>query len=171
MIINGYKYPRIKTVVDRGVKTYDLSLTNSKGLIETYELRKIEHELIDLSDPKKISINQFWLGFKIIWTLHYDEFIDSADLTKIKAVLEAANSGGQLLLTPRIDFPLRTFEVYAANSNFELGIHKGGADAKYNKGPVIQFATVNLEPDLKWYEPGERQSVTFVNTENIKFII
>jgi hypothetical protein len=37
-------------------------------------------------------VNQFWLGFKIIWTLYYDEFIGSGPL-KIKAVLEAAKAG------------------------------------------------------------------------------
>jgi hypothetical protein len=76
-----------------------------------------------------------------------------------------------LFLTLRTDYPLRTFEVYVSTSNFELGIHKGGASAEYNKGPVIQFATVNLEPDLKWYVPGEKQTVTFLNTESIKFVI
>jgi hypothetical protein len=171
MLLNGNKYPRIKTVVDREVKTYDLSLTNSKGLIETYELKKIEHELIDLTNLQNVSVNQFWLGFKIIWSLHYDEFIGADDLLKIKSVLEAAKSGGRLFLTPRVDYPLRTFEVYVSSSNFELGIHKGGALAEFNRGPVIQLATVNLEPDLKWYTPGERQTVTFVNTETIKFAI
>jgi hypothetical protein len=64
-VINGYKYPRIITLF-RGVPTtFDLSLTNSKGLVETYEIKKLEHELISLSDFNDIGILQKIQGFRI----------------------------------------------------------------------------------------------------------
>jgi len=171
MILNGYKYPRIITVF-RGVPTaYDLSLTNSKGLVETYEIKKLEHELISLDDFNDIGILQKIQGFRIYWTLNYNDFISAEDLMKLKHVLQDAVMGRQIFIVPRVDFPLRAFEVLVSSSSFELGIHKGGENASYHRLPVIQFVTKNLEPDLKWYEPGTKQTVTMVSNESIKWVI
>jgi len=171
MLLNGYKYPSIITLF-RGVPTtFDLSLTNSRGLVETYEIKKLEHELISLSDFNDIGILQKIQGFRIYWTLNYDEYISGEDMMKLKHVFEDALAGRQIFLVPRVDFPLRAFEVLISSSSFELGIHKGAENSLYHRLPVIQFVTKNLEPDLKWYEPGEKQVVTMVNNESIKFII
>lgn len=90
---------------------------------------------------------------------------------KLKHVIENAATGRQIFIVPRVDFPLRAFEVLISSSSFELGIHKGGENASYHRLPVIQFVTKNLEPDLKWYELGPKQIVTMVNNESIKFVL
>lgn len=171
MVINGYRNPRIITVSGAVNTVYDLSLTNSKGLVETYEIKKLEHELISLSQFNEIEILQLIHGFRVYWTLNYDEFISPDDLIKLKYVFEDAMCGKQIIIVPRVDFPLRAFEVLISSSSFSLGIHKGGEDSAYHRLPVIQFVTKNLEHDLKWFLPGEKQYVTMVNSESIKIVI
>ncbi len=55
-IINGYKEPRFKIVDSNGtvIETIDLPMTNEKGLIESNEIKKIEHELVDYSTLQSI---------------------------------------------------------------------------------------------------------------------
>jgi len=171
LLINGYKHPRIITVSQGKQFIYELNLTNSKGLVETYEFKKLEHELISLADFNDIEILQKMQGFRIYWTLNYDEFISGEDMLTLKQILEDALAGNKIILVPRVDFPLRNFEVIVSSSGFELGISKGGEFASHNRLPVIRFVTKKLEPDLKWFTPGEKQNVTMVNNESIKMAI
>jgi hypothetical protein len=76
----------------------------------------------------------------------------------------------------------RKADIYCAKSGFsarvqvlfqacfELGIHRE-LKMHHITGAVIQFVTKNLEPDLKWYEPGPKQIVTMVNNESIKWVL
>jgi len=171
MIINGYKNPRIITVSNGKQTVFELNLTNSKGLVETYEYKKLEHELISLADFSDIQIMQKMQGFRIYWTLNYDEFITGDEMLKLKQVFEHALAGSRIILIPRVDFPLRAFEVLVTGSGFDLGISKGGINAEHNRLPVIRFVTKNLEHDIKWFAPGEMQIVTMVSNESIKMVI
>lgn len=164
--INGYKHPYIRIINNGRLEgEYDLALTNSEGLIEKYEIKKLEHELLNYSVASRIE------GFKISWTLNYDEYISGESLLQIKEILEFAKFGYKIFLTPRKDHPWRAFEVYVSMDDFELGLRRGGASAKAHRLVVLGFTTVNLEPNLKWYSNDFTPHFTHVCNESIKFII
>ncbi|MBZ0204239.1 MAG: hypothetical protein K8I03_14585 [Ignavibacteria bacterium] len=159
-IINGYSHPIVKLFDPRNPSeprfTIDLPLTNSGGMIETYTVRKITHELInpDLASPE-ITTAQLILGYQITFTLHYDRFISGEDLYGgVKKILDASKAGWRIVIVPRADAPWREFDVLLANDTLELGINKGGKSAVFHRLPVVIFRTKSLEPDLKWYPPG-----------------
>jgi hypothetical protein len=158
-IINGYSSPKVKLYEPAGTSepafTIELPLTNSGGLVEEYDVKKISHELISL-DPEQpqITTAEKILGYIITFTLRYDQFITGEDLYNgVKKIFDAAKAGWKIMLTPRKDAPWREFEVILANSTLELGINKGGSRAQYHRLPVIIFKTKNLEPDMKWFPP------------------
>ncbi len=152
-IINGYKNPLFKLVYKTGAYAFiELPLTNSGGLVEDYEIVKIKHDLLQsgANGSYNIMTVQKILGYKIYWTLHYNEFITGEALLLVKQILDHEKSGNKLMLIPRSDCKAREFEIYTSMDNFSLGLRKGGAKSKFHRLPVLQFATVNIEPDLKW---------------------
>lgn len=158
-IINGASYPVVKLYDPRFPSeprfTVHLPLTNEGGLVESYQIRKISHELIDLDTASPgITTAEIVLGYTITFTLHYDKFITGEALYEgVKKILDAAKAGWRIVLVPREDAPWREFDVLLANDSLELGITKGGAKAKYHRLPVLVFKTRSLEHDLKWYPP------------------
>ncbi|MCC6865767.1 MAG: hypothetical protein IT280_06355 [Ignavibacteria bacterium] len=159
-IINGYSSPAVKIIPaaenspEAEIKV-ELPLTNSAGLVESYEIKKISHELISFGQGENKIINaQKILGYIITFTLHYNKWLDGKDLyTGIKQIIDAAKAGRKLILIPRNDAPWREFEVILSNNTFELGINKGGRYASTHRLAVLEFKSANLEPDLKWYPP------------------
>ena len=152
-IINGYKNPKFRLINKTGGHiTVELPLTNSGGLIEDYEIVKFKHDLLHTDSEGNYNVKtvQKILGYRIYWRMHYNDFITGETLLLIKQVLDHEKSGGKLMLTPRADHKTREFEVYTSMDKFSLGLRKGGAKAVYHRLPVLQFTTVNLEPDLKW---------------------
>lgn len=152
-IINGYKNPLFKLVNKTGAyAVVELPLTNSGGLVEDYEIVKIKHDLLQSGTNGSYNVKtvQKILGYRIFWTLYYNEFITGESLMLFKQILDHEKSGGKLLIIPRRDCTAREFEIYTSMNNFSLGLGKGGAKAKYHRLPVLQFAAVNIEPDLKW---------------------
>lgn len=159
-IINGYAEPVVR-VFDPGSpgtaeETITLPLTNSQGLTESYEVKKISHELISLTPglPDIINAQQI-IGYMITFTLNYSRWITGEALYgSVKKIFDAAKAGRKLFLTPRADAPWREFEVLLANESLELGLNKGGRRALTHRLPVLVFRSSRLEPDLKWFPPG-----------------
>ena len=148
-IINGYKEPRFKITDLNGalIDTIDLPLTNTKGLLESNEIIKIEHALLNHS------IEQSILGYKIKFTLHYDEFVEGDTLLKIKSILDYEKTGCRIFLFPRIDLEIRSFEVIYSGDSFDLGtLH----DSQIGEGhylPIFEWTTKYLQDTLKWIDP------------------
>lgn len=158
-IINGHSFPVVKLFdperPGEPLFTISLPLTNSEGLVESYQIRKITHELISpgLTNPA-ITTQQVILGYMISFTLHYNRFIRGEDLYNgIKKIFDAAKSGWKIVLVPRADAGWREFEVILANETLELGLNKGGKKAAFHRLPILIFKTRELEPDLKWFPP------------------
>jgi hypothetical protein len=162
-IINGYSNPIIKLFDPRRPEepshVLELPLTNSSGLTESYQLRKISHELIGLNaEEPLITTRQKILGYTITFTLNYNEYITGETLyTMVKTIFDASKAGWRVVLLPRADAPWREFDVLLANETLELGLNKGGIKAKAHRLPVLVFKTSGLEPDLKWFPPGTQQ--------------
>jgi hypothetical protein len=156
-IINGYGRPVLKLQSsDPGLEseiTVSLPLTNSQGLIESYEVKKISHELISLNPEAPDIINaQQILGYIITFTLNYNRWIAGEALyDSVKKIFDAAKAGWKIILMPRDDAPWREFEVILANETLELGLNKGGSFARTHRLPVLVFRSARLEPDLKWF--------------------
>lgn len=161
MPINGYRNPvfHIYTAAGAWETAISLPLTNTGGLVEGYEIKKIEHELLNYSVESEIK------GFKIFFTLNYDEHISGEALMSIKSLLEYARAGYKLYLIPRAEIYWRSFEVYVSMNNFEVGIRRGGAKAKYNRMVLLEFATKHLQTSLNWVETGSIQYGAFYFTK------
>lgn len=155
-VLNGSSYSRfVVTAGDAPSFTVDLPLANS--LVETNEIRKIEHELIGLDiDNPSIETAQSILGYFITFTIDFSEWITAETLkNKIELLLTYAKAGRTITLTPRIDLPSRSFDVLFVNDSFDLGI---GTSGYSNRLPVFSFRTKRLETDLKWgivYPPSQ----------------
>jgi len=110
-IINGASYPIVKLFDPRNPNeprfTVHLPLANEGGLVESYQIRKISHELIDLDTANPgITTAEIVLGYTITFTLHYDKFISGEALYEgVKKILDAARSGWRIVLMPREDAP------------------------------------------------------------------
>lgn len=165
-IINGYQAPRF-TILSNGsvIATIDLPLTGSGGLVEGYTIVNQRATNIAFSRSQKIH------GFHITWQLNYDEYITGESMLLIKQIIEYAKAGYDIWLTPRKDHPWRAFKVYISSDNFSLGLRKGGSAAKAHRLVVLEFATIDAEPDLKWYTSDTVPVITHVCNESIKFII
>jgi len=148
-IINGYSYPRFRilTSSDVFVEEIDLDFTNSGGLIETYKDEDITHVL-----EKNKEIVKVYRGKKrIIFTLHYDEFIKKENSLKIQSILEYENNGYKIILIPRSDVLSRSFQVVYSGEDFELGINRGGAFANSNKSVIMKWTSKRLEK-INWVD-------------------
>ncbi|MEO8514503.1 MAG: hypothetical protein ABI543_13160 [Ignavibacteria bacterium] len=158
-VINGYGNPVVKLINTGGSETPEiilsLPITNSLGLVESYEVKKISHELISLNmDAPEIINAQQIIGYIITFTLHYNRFITGEVLySQVKKIFDAARAGWKIVIQPRSDAPWREFEVILANETLELGINKGGSKAYSHRLPVLIFKSKRLEPDLKWFPP------------------
>lgn len=128
---------------------------NEEGLIESYEVVQLRHELIgfNISAPAITQAQQI-LGYKIRFQCNYNRWISGDALyNKIKVLFDKAKAGWNIEFYPRHDIDERHYTVILANQTLELGINKGGARAQFHRLPVIIFDTVNLETDLKWLPP------------------
>ncbi len=158
-IINGYGSPVVKLFNPERPEepefTLILPLTNSGGLVESYEVKKISHELISIKQeaPEIINAQQI-IGYIITFTLHYNRFISGETLyNTIKKIFDSAKAGWKIVIQPRKDAPWREFEVILANETLELGINKGGSKAYTHRLPILVFKSKRLETDLKWFPP------------------
>ena len=158
-VINGYGSPLVKLFnperPEEPEYTLTLPLTNSGGLVESYEVKKISHELISINSeaPEIINAQQI-IGYIITFTLHYNRFITGEVLySSVKKIFDAAKAGWKITIQPRDDAPWREFEVILANETLELGINKGGRKAYSHRLPVLIFKSKRLEADLKWFPP------------------
>lgn len=166
-VLNGNSYSRffIAGSGDAPGVTIDLPLANS--MIENYDIRTIEHELIglDISNPE-LEIAQEILGAFITFTFDFSEWITAETLkNKIETIYQSAKSGRLITLYPRIDVPTRFFEVKWTTTNFDLGI---GASGNINHLPVFTFKTRRLEPEWKW-EIKETASPVIGGSYNVPF--
>lgn len=158
-IINGHSSPLVKLFDPRNPNeprfTINLPLANSEGLVESYQVRKISHELISPGlEGSAITSRQVILGYMISFTLHYSRFISGEDLYDgIRRIFDAAKADWKIILVPRADAPWREFEVLLANETLELGLNKGGRKANSHRLPVLIFKTRGLVPDLNWFPP------------------
>lgn len=159
-IINGYSQPVVKLYdperPEEPQYTLTLPITNAGGLVESYEVKKISHELISINSNAPDIINaQLIIGYIITFTLNYNRFMTGEALYgSVKKIFDAARSGWKIIIQPRSDAPWREFEVILANETLELGINKGGRKAYTHRLPVIIFKSARLETDLKWFPPG-----------------
>ncbi|RPI19013.1 MAG: hypothetical protein EHM58_03095 [Ignavibacteriae bacterium] len=145
-IINGWQNPIFKIYNSLGVllETIELPLTNSRGLVESYEIIKKQTEVIDYTIKEKL------LGYRITFSLYYDEYVSGDTLLNVKSILNHAKLGNKLVIIPRADSPDRTFEVIVNMDKFDIGLLKGGAKAIGHRLPVLQFTTKYLQAELNW---------------------
>jgi hypothetical protein len=121
-----------------------LDLTNEAGLIETAIPINISHTLIDYTIIKKE------IGWRLKWTLHYNEWITIDNLLRLQEVLRYSKQGFNVNFTPRVDLPQRNYEVVITNEAIDIGIINKRNRYIYNKLVVLEVMTKNLIQDLNW---------------------
>lgn len=153
-IIHGYDNAKFTVYPTSGRAPFSVSipLTNlNGGQVESYEIRKVQHELIDLdSTNNSITKAQSVSGMFIRWTFSYVDFITGNDLLGFNKLFQAAIAGDRIQLMPRIDEGWRVFDVILDSNSFDVALRKGGINAVYHKGFQITFVTNELQTDLKW---------------------
>jgi len=156
--INGSDKPKftaLHPITNEIVEHIPFPLTNESGLIEDTDELKASHYL--LFDD---CIEEYVRGYRINWTLYYDQHIHKDTMKALEKVLKYRKDRYPILFTPRIDAQDRYFEVNYTG-NFQFGIHKGGLNAPGNKGVVIQFTTKRKVADLNWIDPDDIQYNSF----------
>jgi len=148
--LNGYKNPIFKIYDDNIIiETIALPIVNASGLIENVQTLNITHEFNSRKFVQKI------LGFRISWSLPYDEYARVDTMMKIQQILRHCKTGRKIVLTPRADLPTRNFEVIYTGEELQMGIKRGGANAVGNRLTVIEFTTKNMVDDIGWINPND----------------
>lgn len=146
--INGWKWPIFKVYDPLNnyqlLTTISLPIVNASGLIEKVQTLSITHEFNSRKLVQRI------LGFRIIWTLPYDEYANADTMLMIQEILRHCKSGRKIVLTPRADLLTRSFEVIYTGEELEMGIKRGGAGAAGNRLTIIEFTTKNIVDDIGW---------------------
>lgn len=154
-IINGYSYSKFQIIDPNGREAtinISLPLTNlNGGLVETYDVRKIEHELIglDINNPA-IEINQNIMGWFIMFDFSFQDFINGETLMLFKTIIEKAKIGRTIRLFPRSDEMWRFYDVIFKSDNFSIGLRRGGSNVKYHKLFTASFMTKVMQTELNW---------------------
>lgn len=164
--LNGVSYPKFLITDENFVirDTILLPLTNSKGLIETYEEQNIFYTYLDYHREKKI------LGYNVNFNLNYDEFVTRETLLKIYRLLEweyafswnTDYKNYRIFLFPRIDMQTRYFEVIGRNENMSLGLMRGGTLTGGHRGIVLNYTTKYLS-NWGWQDPLAYNTAPFDN--------
>jgi hypothetical protein len=139
--LNGYNYPKF-TIYDENnvlLETINLNLCNEGGLIETYEIIKIEHTLLDYS------VTELYKGHHITFKLDYTNYTNKANTVNILKLVSHILDNHTIILTPRIDVLARHFEVYCNTPTYELGLLRGGSSASGHKLISLSFKTKELQ--------------------------
>jgi len=150
--INGWQKPVFtiyQLIGGRIIKidTIELPIVNSDGLIETAIDLKTSHELLNYTLEQDVH------GWRIKWTLPYNEYANVDTMMKIQQILRYHKAGYMIWLTPRKDNPTRRFEVIFTGGEVSYGIKRGGAGSVGNNGVELEFTTKYLIEDLAWIDP------------------
>ena len=143
-----------------------LPLTNSKGLIETYEEKNIFYEFLNYKREKKI------LGYNVNFTLNFDEYVSKTTLLSIYKLLHweytfrlPAYSGYRIFIFPRVDVASRYFEVIGRNETMTLSVMKGGTKTMGHKGIVLNYTTKYLS-NWGWADPAN-EDIIIIDSQNL----
>lgn len=157
--INGWKWPVFKIFeqppINTLIDTINLPIVNASGLIENVQVLNITHEFNSRTLVQRI------LGYRITWTLPFDEYAKAQTMQDIQQIIRYCKAGYKIVLTPRADLPTRNFEVLYTGESFDMGIKKGGAGSVGNRLVVIEFTTKYLLDDIGWVDPNDKQYTGF----------
>ena len=148
--INGWRNPVFKIYEQPSnilLNTISLPIVNASGLIENVQTLNVTHEFNSRKLIQKI------LGYRITWTLPYDEFANADTMILIQEIIRYCKSGHKVVLTPRSDLPGRSFEVLYTGEELEMGIKRGGSTSVGNRLTVITFTTKYMLDDIGWINP------------------
>ncbi len=145
----GWRNPvfKIYDSVNNVIEEIELPIVNKSGLLENISEMKVKHELNDFTLLQKT------FGYRLKWTLPYDEYLNITTMLNIQEILRYQKIGYKIILTPRKDVKLRRFEVHYTGDSLEYGIHGKGSLSIGMKNVKIEFTTKYLIEDLGLVDP------------------
>jgi hypothetical protein len=156
--VNGYKNPRfvIRNQDNSFVENIDLMECGKEGLLETHDPEYIRQKLW------RGRLTQEFQGWRLIFTLNYNEFINSPNMMKVVKIIDYVNIGDKrIYIVPRVDNVGRFYEVFH-DGPIDLGIMRGGKFAKGNKHVKLKFLSVDLYLPMQISELIENPSTTLI---------
>lgn len=163
--VNGWKNPRF-TVYNKNkhiVYQTAFSELNEQGMLESHEEITIQRE--DLAN----TIKEYFLGYRIHFTLHYNQFINLDTLMKFKTIADYQHKNSdaeapyEIFLTPNEDNLVRRFQVLFSNENIDLGVLRSGEKIFGNKNVLFKLKTVQTYKDFQIFDPAKIPLVSFSN--------
>lgn len=146
--VNGYKAPRIKSVMPGGAeKIYDFSFKYEK-FKEYYEKISTKFELPDGSKKKKIR----YVNYE--WDISLETYGEAEDILKFRDIENDEINGAELFLTPHIDYDFRVFKILIKDEKRELTT-------------IVDNSNTAMEGYRIAFENAER--ITSVNTADTDF--
>lgn len=165
---NGVRNPRFSVYNSSNHLVYQCTFSelNQDGMIETHEEVTIQRE--DLNRTLK----EYFLGYRLHFTLHYNQFINVETLLKFKTIVDYQRSKNsstsyKIYFTPNEDNLGRRFEVIFTNENIELGIIKSGNSVYGNKGVIFKLQAVDLVQSFGITDPANIKQTYFSNFYHI----
>lgn len=150
--INGSDKPRFvirNPNTNDIVETITLPITNESGMEEETEEDKITHEFLYQS-----RIEDYVRGYRIRWRLPYDQYADLTTSKAVQTIMRYRRDRYKIFFTPRIDVPLRNFEVNFRGA-INQGVNRGGQYGEGNRLMVLNFETKYAVFDMNWMDPNE----------------
>jgi hypothetical protein len=91
------------------------------------------------------------------WRLFYTNYIEAADLVKLKNIENDEINGREIWLTPHIDIEGRYFRVFILDEKREIDLHyhQRGNDETANKGFEISFVNADAILEVNMVDPNE----------------
>ncbi len=152
--VNGVMPPAMKIISSTGsvIDKFELPECTKDGFLEKHIPKMILKDIIDGTTKWRL------IGWKIDFTMHYNDWITGDTLYKFAEVFDykVEHPDCKIILTPRQDNPGRTFEVYYKGDAIDLGILKGGTASIGHKLPVIKWGSVKRYKKFQISNPNDR---------------
>lgn len=154
--VNGWQNPRFTVYNAANQIIYQCTIAglNQDGLIESHE--EVSIKRTDLN----YTLKEYFIGYRLHFTLYYNQFINLETLLKFKNVVDyqrKSNAAGpyKIFLTPNEDNLARRFEVIFTNENIDIAAIKSSGRAFGNKAVIFKLQTVDLYKDFQITDPAD----------------
>ena len=106
-------------------------------------------------------------GHYSTFNFNYERYTPPIVLDQLKYIVDAwiykeNYSNLELILFPRLDILGRYFSVFPSEETIRVGIMKGQANAKGNKGVILKFHSIELIKSFPIADPNDR-SIGLIN--------
>lgn len=151
-IVNGYSYTKfiINDSNNENIETITFGHANQKGIVTGYVREYVQKKTLGGA------IIQKFKGYRLTFTIYFDEIIKKSNTLKAKKIFEYLNdSDYRVFIMPHEDAPGNQSEIVNATDELTIGMISALDDSPGNNQVVLQFVSKYLVQTLPIYDAGD----------------